>query len=52
MRMNDDEELGTFLIENNPANLLSYSKQLLPEVERLPKAHFPNHPALFSENYL
>jgi hypothetical protein len=52
--MNDDDELNTFLIDNDPAKLLPYSKQMLPddpEAEKLPRAHVPNHPALFSENY-
>ena len=41
-RMNDDDELNTFLLDNDPANLLPYSKQMLPEdpeAERLPRAH-------------
>jgi hypothetical protein len=40
--MNDDEELNTFLLDNDPAKLLSHSKQLLPEDPEavlLPRAH-------------
>jgi hypothetical protein len=53
MEINDDEE-RTWLLDNDPAKLLPFSKRLLPEdpeVETLPRAHVPNHPALFSENY-
>jgi hypothetical protein len=29
--MNDDDEFNTFLIDNDPAKLLPYSKRLTPE---------------------
>ena len=56
--MTDDEELkeepDTFLVDNDPAKLLPYSKRLVPEgpeFQRLPKAHIPSHPALYGGNY-
>jgi hypothetical protein len=52
--VNMDDGPNTFLIDNNPAKLLPYSKRLLPEdpeTDALPKAHIPNHPALYGENY-
>jgi hypothetical protein len=51
--MNDDEP-NTFLLDHDPVKLLPYSKQLIPEdpeAVMLPRAHVPNHPALYSENY-
>jgi hypothetical protein len=52
--MNDDEDTNTFLVDNDPAKLLPYSKRLVPEdpeVVLLPRAFVPNHPALYGENY-
>jgi hypothetical protein len=49
-----DDEPNTYLIDHNPANLLPYSKRLVPEdpeAEILPKAYSPSDPRLFGENY-
>ena len=49
--MNDGDERDQ---PTDPAKLLPYSKRLLPEdpeAVMLPRAHVPNHPALYSENY-
>lgn len=51
--MNDDEP-NTYLLDHDPAKLLPYSKQLLPEdpeAVMLPKGRLPSHPALYAENY-
>jgi hypothetical protein len=51
--MNDDEELGTFLLDNDPADLLPYSKRLIPEdteTQQLPKAYIPNSPELYNND--
>ncbi len=51
--MNDDEDLDTFLLDNDPAKLLPYSKRMIPEdpeVLILPKASVPSHPAPYGEN--
>jgi hypothetical protein len=45
-----EDEPDTFLVDNDPAKLLPYSKRLVPEdpdTEQLPKAHIPSH----GENY-
>jgi hypothetical protein len=50
--MNDEPD--KYLLDHDPGRLLSYSKQLVPEDPEavlLPKAHVPDHPALYSENY-
>jgi hypothetical protein len=54
--MNDDEELDTFLLDNNPANLLPYSKRLIPEdpdTVTLPKGFIPSEPSPYGgDNYV
>jgi hypothetical protein len=50
--MNDEPD--TYILDHDPARLLPYSEQLVPEDPEavlLAKAHVPNHPALYSENY-
>jgi hypothetical protein len=50
--VNDDEELDTFLIDNDPAKLLPCSKQLLPEDPEavlLPRAHHQSR--MFDDDY-
>jgi hypothetical protein len=49
--MNDDEP-NTYLLDHDPAKLLPVRRQIAPEDPEailLPRAHVPNHPALFSE---
>jgi hypothetical protein len=49
-----DDEDDTFPFDHDPRKLLPYSKRMIPEdpdVETLPRAHIPSHPALYSENY-
>jgi hypothetical protein len=51
--MNDDEEFNTFLLDNDPAKLLPYSKRLVPEDEdtqTLPKGYIPSHAALYGDS--
>jgi hypothetical protein len=53
--MNDDEELGTFLLDNDPADLLPYSKRLIAEdtdAQQLPKAYIPNSHDLYPNDQL
>ena len=49
--MNDDEDFDTFLIDNNPAKMLPFSKQLLeePEAVLLPRAHHQSR--MFDDDY-
>ncbi len=50
--MNSDPD--TFILDNNPAALLPFSKRLLPEdpeATPLPKAYTPSNPALYGEDY-
>jgi hypothetical protein len=51
--MNDDKP-NTNLLDRDPGKLLPYSKRIVPEdpeIVLLPRAHVPNHPALYGENY-
>lgn len=50
--MNDDEELDTFLSDNDPANMLPFTKQLAPEDPEailLPRAHHQSR--MFDDDY-